>query len=47
MNGAWLEASQEEIIELFLDIAASRVSREEVESKFAAWIIFIKEDDAK
>ena len=35
LNGAWLDASQEEIIELFLDIAASRLSREDVEKKFA------------
>ncbi len=40
MNGTWLNASQDEIIELFLDIAASRISRENVERKFAEWIIF-------
>jgi death on curing protein len=39
LNGAWLDASQEEIIELFLDIAASRLSREDVEKKFAEWLI--------
>ncbi|MBA4123258.1 MAG: hypothetical protein H0X72_12445 [Acidobacteria bacterium] len=45
MNGAWLNASQDEIIELFLDIAASRITREVVESKFAEWIIFAKENN--
>ena len=47
LNGAWLNASQEEIIELFLNIAASRISREDVESKFAKWIIFTEENDAE
>jgi death-on-curing protein len=47
LNGAWLDASQNEIIELFLDIAASRIARADVENKFAEWIIFTKEDDAK
>jgi len=47
LNGAWLEASQDEIIELFLDIAASRISREDVEKKFSEWIIFTEKDDAK
>ena len=45
LNGAWLNASQDEIIELFLDIAASRITREVVESKFAEWIIFAKENN--
>jgi death on curing protein len=39
LNGAWLDASQDEIIELFLDIAASHLSREDVERKFAEWLI--------
>jgi len=47
LNGAWLEASQDEIIELFLDIAASRISREGMEKKFSEWIIFTEKDDAK
>lgn len=38
LNGAWLDASQDEIIELFLDIAASRITREEVERKCAEWL---------
>ncbi len=46
LNGAWLKASQDEIIELFLDIAASRITREDVEEKFTDWIIYT-EDDAK
>ncbi len=45
LNAAWLKATQDEIIELFLDIAASRFSREDVESKFAEWIIFAKENN--
>ena len=47
LNGAWLSASQDEIIELFLDIAASRIAREDVEEKFAEWIIFTEKDDAE
>lgn len=35
INGSWLDTSQEEIIKLFLDIAASKLSREDVEEKFA------------
>jgi len=45
MIGAWLTASQDQIIKIFLDIAASRISREEVESKFAEWIIFAEENN--
>ena len=39
INGAWLDASQAEIIELFLNIAASKLSREEVEEKFVEWLV--------
>lgn len=39
LNGAKLTATNDEIIELFLDIAASKLSREEVEEKFAEWLI--------
>lgn len=39
INGAFLNAEEDEIIELFLDIAASKLSRETVEEKFAAWLI--------
>ena len=39
------QATNEEIIELYLDIAASRISREDVESKFAEWIIFAEENN--
>lgn len=38
MNNVKLAATNEEIVELFLDIAASRLSREEVENKFAGWL---------
>lgn len=39
LNGAKLNATNNEIVELFLDIAASKLSREEVEKKFAAWLV--------
>ncbi|HSK70083.1 MAG TPA: type II toxin-antitoxin system death-on-curing family toxin [Pyrinomonadaceae bacterium] len=39
LNGAKLKATNDEIIELFLDIAASRISREDVEQKFAGWLV--------
>ena len=42
INGAWLDASQDEIIELFLKIASSKLSREQVEEKFAEWLILEK-----
>jgi death-on-curing protein len=39
INGYFLEASEDEIIELFLSIAASKVSRDETEEKFTGWIM--------
>ncbi len=39
MNDAALNTTQDEIIELFLAIAASKLSREDVEEKFAEWLI--------
>ncbi len=39
INGAVLDATEDEVIELFLDIAASHVSREDVKEKFAAWLV--------
>ncbi len=39
MNGAKLKATNEEIIELYLDIAASKILREVVERKFTDWLI--------
>lgn len=38
INGADLSASDDEVIKLSLDIAASKLSREDVEEKFAEWI---------
>jgi len=38
LNGAQLSASNDEIVELFLGIAAGTVSREEVERAFARWV---------
>ena len=37
INGARLNATNEQIIELFLDIAASKLSRDEVERFFQQW----------
>lgn len=45
LSGAWLAATEDEIIELFLAIAASRLSREDVERKFAEWLITEKENN--
>ena len=39
LNNAKLTATNEEIIEFYLDIAASKLSRDDVEGKFAEWII--------
>ena len=39
LNGANLNATNDEIIELYLDIASSKLSREQVEEKFAEWFI--------
>ncbi len=39
LNNAKLTVTNDEIIELFLDIAASKLSREDVEKKFADWLI--------
>ncbi len=39
INGYLLNASEEEIIELFLEIASSKISRDEVEGKFAVWLV--------
>ena len=39
INGAKLSATNDEIVELFLDLAASRLSREDVEEKFAGWLV--------
>lgn len=38
LNGFRLKATNEEIIEVFLDIAASKLTREETEEKFAEWL---------
>ncbi len=38
LNGAKLTATNDEIIEFYLDIAASKLSRDDVEEKFAEWI---------
>lgn len=39
INGALLDATEDEIIELFLDIAASKLSRDETEEKFTGWLV--------
>ena len=38
LNGAYLSASNDEIVMMFLGIAAGTVSREEVEQIFARWL---------
>ncbi len=38
MNNAKLNASQNDVIKLFLAIASSELSRDEVEEKFSEWI---------
>lgn len=43
MNGAKLQATNEEIIENFLDIAASRLSREETEEKFKTRLVLVND----
>jgi death on curing protein len=45
LNGVWLNASQDEVIQLFLDIAASNLTREDVERKFAEWLITEMKND--
>lgn len=45
LNGAKLKATNNEIVELFLDIAGSRIQREEAEKKFAEWLIIEKIDE--
>ena len=43
LNGFKLNATNDEIVELFLAIAASQIARDEVEEKFAGWIISTNE----
>ena len=38
INGAWLNATEDEISELFLDIASGKSARKEVEEKFIGWL---------
>lgn len=40
LNGARLNATNEQIVTLFLDIAAGKLSRDEVEEFFKRWIIW-------
>src|SRR5438309_7693703 len=42
LNGAKLSASNDEIVQLFLGIAAGTASREEVERTFAHWVVLPK-----
>ena len=39
LNGAYLTAGNDEIVNLFLGIAAGTISRDEVERAFAGWIV--------
>jgi death on curing protein len=45
LNGAKLNATNEQIIELFLDLASSLSTREEVERKFTEWITMETENN--
>jgi death-on-curing protein len=38
LNGARLDATDDEIVELFFSIAAGNISRDEVEQLFARWV---------
>lgn len=38
LNGFKLNATNDEIVKVFLDIAASKLTREDVEIKFAEWL---------
>lgn len=39
LNGGRLEATNDEIVELFLSIAAGTISRDQVEQLFVRWVI--------
>ncbi len=39
LNGANLSASNDEIVDLFLSIAAATLSREDVEQAFGRWVV--------
>jgi death-on-curing protein len=39
LNGSRLTASNDEIVELFLNIAAGAMSRKDVEQAFARWVV--------
>ncbi|MGI9054795.1 MAG: type II toxin-antitoxin system death-on-curing family toxin [Pyrinomonadaceae bacterium] len=39
INGFFLNATENQIIELFFDIASSKLSRDDVEEKFAEWLV--------
>lgn len=39
LNGAKINVTNDEIVELFLDIASSKLSRDDVEEKFAEWLV--------
>jgi death on curing protein len=45
LNGGQLTASNDEIVALFLAIAAGTVSREEVERDFARWVVLPAETE--
>lgn len=42
INGSLLDAEEDEVSELFLNIAGSKLSRNEVEEKFARWLVKAK-----
>ena len=42
INGASLQASDEELEAMYLDIAAGQITRDEVERLFAKWVVTTK-----
>jgi death on curing protein len=46
LNGAALQTTDEEIVAVFLAIAAGEVSRQDVEQWFAQWVVFKQEPSA-
>jgi death on curing protein len=46
LNGAELRATDDQIVALFLAIAAGQLSRQDVEQWFAQWVVYKEEPSA-
>ena len=46
LNGAELRATDDQIVALFLAIAAGQISRQDVEQWFAQWVVYKQEPSA-